>query len=138
MAQQTIQETEALRRVTVEHLHRVAEALRSHVPRISEQVLLNTGAWSNDHGIISSYLTCYPFGDVSEESIDAVITLVPGQHGVQFTADLCRSDGDIIAVIADRELQAGSWDELLAVVDQEAKAASQAMLVRLKELIATT
>ena len=56
-------------------------------------------------------------------------------NGVKFTADISRSDGEVVADIAECEIRFGTLDELLSEANRAYQAASQDIATRLKSLL---
>jgi hypothetical protein len=125
------QEIVPLEELVATRLARVAEELRLRVANFGWGNTIQTGSWSNDRGIVTAYVTVHPVGDVAEEAIEAVITLVPSARGVRFTADVCTADGEILAAIASREIVAGSPADLASAVADASEAAGESIAERL-------
>ena len=131
-----IEETDVLRQLVAAYMARVLENLQSTVPEILSNRIIYTNAWSNSNGMITAYVTCYPFDDVSQESIDAVISLDLSSQKVRFTADICRSNGELITEIADHDIPRNNTsDALVREVDRLSKAASEDITTHLKVLL---
>ncbi len=131
-------EIEMLRTIGDSYMKRISEELRADSLRAGFNGTLNTGSWSNDSGIVTSYLSYYPSNDRSQDSVDAVITVMPVDqpaNGVKFTADISRSDGEVIADIAECEIRFGNPDELLSEANKAYQAASEDIVTRLKALL---
>lgn len=66
--------------------------------------VLTTDSWSNDAGSVLAYLSYFPNGNVSEESIDAVLDLRIEGEGVYFSAELSRSDGEVVSEVVESQV----------------------------------
>ena len=131
-------EIEMLRTIGDSYMKRISEELGADSSRTGVKGTMNTGSWSNDSGIVTSYLSYYPSDDRSQESVDAVITVVPldqTANGIKFTADISRSGGEVIADIAQCDIRSGTLDELLSEANRAYQAASQDIVTRLKVLL---
>ena len=131
-------EVELLRTIGDSYMKRIADELRADSSTTGVKGTLNTGSWSNDSGIVTSYLSYYPSDDRSQESVDAVITVMPvGQaaDGLKLTADISRSDGEVLADIAECEIRSGTLDELFEEANRAYQTASQDIATRLKALL---
>ena len=131
-------EIEMLRTIGDSYMKRISQELWADSSRTGFNGMMNTGSWANDSGIVTSYLSYYPSDDRSQESVDAVITVMPMDqtaNGVKFTADISRSDGEVIADIAECELRFGNLDELLSEANRAYQAASQDIVTQLKALL---
>ncbi len=131
-------EIEMLQTIGDSYMKRISDELRPGSSRAGVEGTINTGSWSNASGIVTSYLSYYPSDDRSQESVDAVITVVPLDQtttGITFTADISRSGGEVIADIAQCDIRSGTLDELLAEANRAYQAASQDIVTRLKALL---
>lgn len=104
------------------------------VPEMRLRDQSHHGSWSNPNGVVLAYLS-YTSGTESENPLEVVISVAPTHQGFQFSADICQSDGEILAAITDSYVVARTQDDLLRQIDQLGKIAQQGIVQRLKGLL---
>jgi hypothetical protein len=99
---------------------------------------LRSGTWlSTGKDSIFGCVSYTPHNDPEEESIEAAITVVVEDKSAKFTADICWSDGGIIAEIVEHAIMYNTLDELTFEVDKLCKTASEEMLRQMRVLMST-
>src|SRR5690349_6153756 len=104
--------TAALRQLTGKHMAQIADSLRQTAAQVDPRGIIRSGDWSNSAGLVNAYVSYYPAGDTSQEAIEGILSLTPVGTGFRLVADICRSDGQIIAEIIERDVQAAPEAEM--------------------------
>ncbi|MBE2201484.1 MAG: hypothetical protein IAE79_22925 [Anaerolinea sp.] len=103
-----------LKDILLRHIISVVDKIQLHV---SKNGKLNSGAWINKTNTIMAYLSYYPNDDFTENSIDATIELTVINESANFSANICWSDGKIIADIMNTDFAVVSLEQLRQEVD---------------------
>ena len=116
----------------VEHV--AAELTRSSLGGIATN-RLRTGAWSNDNGIITAYLSYQLQDDPAADNLEVVYTIVPADEGLRFTVDICQPDGEVLSEILDSYVVFSTEAVLVSELSQLGEIAGRGTLSRLKAMI---
>jgi hypothetical protein len=127
--------TAALQELTSRRMAQLADDLRQSAAQVDPQGLIRSGDWSNSAGLVNAYVSYYPAGDTSQEAIEAVVSLTPIGPGLRLSADICRSDGEIIAEIIERDVQLVSESETLSEVGRIIDGIQADLTERLRALL---
>jgi hypothetical protein len=91
-------------------------------------------SYANPH-IVNAYVSYFPRGDPSEETIDfSIILKLQAENRINFECDICRSNGEILSEIISKVIQVTSREDLLEQVNDLSKEAVAQVLVRMKEM----
>jgi ribosome-associated translation inhibitor RaiA len=129
-------EAKALKRLIDTYMQLLNAGLQPNLGRIGSTGRLRSGTWM-DKGTIFGCVSYTPHSDSDEESIEAAITVLVEDESAKFTADICWSDGGIIAEIAEHTIMYNALDELALEVDKLCRTASEEMLRQMRALMFT-
>lgn len=123
----------SIQQIVSQHMQWVANELRLLERSCEKSARITTGSWANQNNILA-YVSFFPTGNMSENSIDSVLhlTLLEGQ--IDFVADICWSSGELIADVSNEVVTYQSWSDLLEKIEKIGKEASNELLNRLKQL----
>ena len=126
---------EGLRHTALACMQGVHAEVLAPLTREHPGAVLITDSWSNDAGSVLAYVSYFPSGNASEESIDAVLDLRIGGDGVSFSAELSRSDGEIVSeVVKSQVIGYGlAFDERFAELCRMARGGFVAELIALRQ-----
>ena len=97
-----------------------------------------SGAWSNTSGIVTAYFSYQLSDDPTEDNLEVVYSLSPVKDGLQFSVDICRPDGEVLAAITDTYVTFSNEDELSGELNQLCDIAGKGALSRLKAMLLPT
>jgi len=99
---------------------------------------IQRGEWSNDNGLVVGFVSYYPTQDPIEKSIDAIISLSEDTDShTKFEADICWSDGNIIAEIDQNKLDIADLDTIESMFNQFCSQALEKLLPQMIEIISS-
>lgn len=110
----------------------VADKIR---PSISEKATIKSNVWVNKSNMIMAYLSYYPNGDLTEDSIDATIELTLANESALFSVGICWSNGEIIEDIMNIDFVVVSSNQLLQEVDRLSKSATDELIDHFRSLL---
>jgi len=93
------------------------------------------GSWSNDHGVVVGYLSYWPQDRKDDDTIDAMTRFAVTEQGIEFSIDICKSTGNVIAEISKGELKAESAADSLFSAYIFMEAARDKLLEHLKRAL---
>ena len=92
--------------------------------------IIRWGSWANQR-IIATYISYFPKGDLTRESVDFMIQLTLLDNSIKFRADILRSNGELIIEVIDRELE--RKDDISSEVSQLSEKSSESFITKLRE-----
>jgi hypothetical protein len=120
-----------LRQLLETYATRIATSLQRSMDQADPRGIIRSGSWSNAAGLINAFVSYYPAGDTSAEAIEAIISLAPSGAGMKLNAEICRSNGEVLAEIAERNLPPMPTTALMPEVVQLAEGLQAELVARL-------
>lgn len=128
-------EVAEVRKVVDECVHQVVTTLRQDLFSRRVVVTINPGVWANEAGIVTGYLSCYPRGDPSELSIDAVFSFSVVVGEAHYSVGIYWSDGSVIEDVLEGKISFTELGELLSQVKEVCRLAESELTIRLPNRI---
>jgi len=127
-----------VRNVVDAYIYQIATTLQQNLSEQQAVAVIHHGVWTNDAGMITGYMSCYPHGNPAEESIDALIDFTIADGEAHYAVHICWSDGSTIEDLREGEITYRGLRELLGKVTEICVLAESELKTRLPNLIGTS
>ncbi len=121
-----------LKSILLQHINLVADQIKQS---ISKNGIINSGIWTNTTNTIMAYLSYYPNGDLNEDSLDVTIELALTNGNGLFSANICWSNGEIVADVMNINFNISSSEQLFQQVDKFGQLATDKLVDHFKLLL---
>jgi hypothetical protein len=130
----TREEIKGLETRLLRHIERLTADLKVTMPDLDHDKT-HVGSWSNDNGLATAFLA-YQISDIpTEDRLEVVFSLTSVDAGLNFSADIGRTDGEILASVTETHIVAKTPLELCERIDQLCAIAKDGVIQRLKSIL---
>lgn len=123
----------SLQEIMQSHIKAMETELRILSREKYQHAIIRSGSWTNQK-FITVYVSFFPMGDPSEESVDFIMHLIMSESIVRFQVDITRSNGELIADIWNEKIEYETNGDLLTAVENLSRIASEMLIIRFAKL----